>query len=440
VNARDDQRLERFESVHAMKLRSVICSPIRAWGTIVGVIYLDNRFRPGAFTEEHLELLEGYGSQAGIALDTARMLQREREQNQELARVKAEVEALSQRLQLALEEQALDLEKARRMVTAQRRELSKSAAFAGIIGRSRAIERVLELVHKTADSEIPVYIFGESGTGKELVARAIHRASPRREAPLVTLNCGGLSPQLLASELFGHVRGAFTGATRDHPGLVRMADGGTLFLDEVSEMSPELQVQLLRVLQTGDFRPVGGDEELSADVRVVSASNLDLERCVARGTFREDLFYRLNVLRIDLPPLRERREDIPLLIQHFLEERPIQRAAVALLLEYPWPGNVRELQNELDRAKALGGDKITVQDLSPKIAGATPRSQASDPGGSLGNRVASFEREAIAEALELTGGNLSKAARELGLSRGGLYKKMAAYGLARPRRTRTSKT
>jgi len=296
---------------------------------------------------------------------------------------------------------------------------------------------VLELVRRTADSEIPVYIFGESGTGKELVARAVHQASPRREAPLVTLNCGGLSPQLLASELFGHVRGAFTGATRDHPGLVRMAEGGTLFLDEVSEMSPELQVQLLRVLQTGDFRPVGGDGELHADVRVVSASNLDLERCVARGTFREDLFYRLNVLRIDLPPLRERREDIPLLIQHFLEGRPVQREAVALLLEHPWPGNVRELQNELDRATALGADEVTVQDLSPKIVGATPALPRSAPAGPLSSRVARCEREAIEEALELTGGNLSEAARRLGLSRGGLYKKMAAHGLSRPARSRS---
>jgi DNA-binding NtrC family response regulator/tetratricopeptide (TPR) repeat protein len=435
VDAQNDERFHRFESVHAMKLRSVVCTPIRVWGSIAGVVYLDNRYRPDAFTPAHVSLLEGFGVQAGLALDTARLLEQKERQVSELTRANEQVKQLTRKLKQALDRKTVDLEDARRAIQAQREQQVRGGAFAEIVGGSAPIRRTIELVQKTAHTEIPVYIFGESGTGKELVARAIHQVSPRSTGPLVTLNCGALSPQLLASELFGHRKGAFTGAVRDHPGLIRAAAGGTLFLDEVTEMSPELQVQLLRVLQTGDFRAVGGEQELHADVRIISASNRDLSQAVREGRFREDLSYRLNVLRLDLAPLRERREDIPSLVRHFLGDTPIHRDALARLMRHDWPGNVRELQNELERARALSQEEIRVVDLSSRLL--APDDVALEAGATLDRRLAAFERQVLVEALEATEYSASRAAEVLGLSRAGLYKKMKRYGIEGRRSKRT---
>jgi DNA-binding NtrC family response regulator len=281
------------------------------------------------------------------------------------------------------------------------------------------------------------------------VARAVHAASTVHGGAFVSLNCGAIPAQLLESELFGHERGAFTGAVRSKPGLFEIARGGTIFLDEIGDMPFEMQVKLLRVLQQKEFRRVGGTRYLSTDARVVSASNRDLQTMVQHGDFREDLWYRLNVVEINVPPLRERREDLPALIDHFLEryggERhggaappKLSRAAFALLLDYDWPGNVRELENEIQRAIALAEGTIEPSGFSSKLAGegrthpSTPGGSASSglPGSTLKEAVEAYERQTLIAILEAHGGRVASAAQQLGLTRAGLYKKINKYGLS----------
>src|SRR5919199_2565159 len=247
---------------------------------------------------------------------------------------------------------------------ALRRELDSRYSFSEIIGTSEALQQVFRLVEKVAPTSTNILVYGESGTGKELIARAIHHNSPRSDRPFVAINCGALPETLLESELFGHTKGAFTGATTARPGLFRSAEGGTVFLDEIGEISQALQVRLLRAVQEHEVTPVGSSAPAHFDARVVCATNRDLEREVSEGRFREDLFYRLNVIEIHLPPLRERREDIPLLARHFVKrtareqgqgEKPVEPAAMTALINYNWPGNVRELQNAVERAFTLSG-------------------------------------------------------------------------------------
>jgi DNA-binding NtrC family response regulator len=312
--------------------------------------------------------------------------------------------------------------------------------FGNILGKSGAMQDVFALLEKVKDAAVPVLILGESGTGKELIARAIHYNSPRRDKPFVVQNCSAFNDNLLESELFGHVKGAFTGAVRDKEGLFAVADGGTFFLDELGEMSPALQVKLLRVLQQGTFMPVGGTKERKVDVRVVTATNRPLADMVAEGTFREDLYYRLNLVTIKLPPLRERREDIPLLAEHFLVRngarsnyRPSLRAdTIKILSEYRWPGNIRELENEIERAMLMAGgvDEIEPSHLSTHVReGALAPRKAGGVVGSLKVAVEELERAMIASALEQTGGNKSEAARILGIARSNLIAKAQSYGL-----------
>jgi transcriptional regulator with PAS, ATPase and Fis domain len=291
------------------------------------------------------------------------------------------------------------------------------------------------------DTQLPVVVEGESGTGKELVARAIHFHGPRKERAFVSENCAAIPETLLESTLFGHVRGAFTGADRDSRGLFGVANGGTLFLDEVADMSAAMQGKLLRVLQDGEYHRVGGEKAEKVDVRIVVATNKNLAQMVEDGKFRKDLFYRLSVVRIRLPPLRERREDIPLLLRHFLDKaaepvggqpKNIEPAAIEKLCSYPWPGNVRELENEIARAGAFANSAISVADLSPHIqsgqeAGEPARGDADNLG--LRHRVERLERQLIREAMSRSQGNQTKAAGLLGLSRFGLQKKLRRYNL-----------
>jgi transcriptional regulator with PAS, ATPase and Fis domain len=298
---------------------------------------------------------------------------------------------------------------------------------------------LFRLLDRVTDTALPVVIYGESGTGKELVARAIHHNGPRRDRPFVSESCAAIPETLLEAALFGHVRGAFTGADAERRGLFEVAHGGTLFLDEVGEMSPAMQAKLLRVLQSGEFRRLGGERSLKVDVRLLTASNRDLQRLVEEGKFREDLFYRLNVVRVALPPLRERRDDIPLLVEHFLakhakanHKKPpkLERAALYKLVGYRWPGNVRELENEILRAAALGGEVITVADLSAQVAAGDPEAAFDSPDDlGLKKRVERLERTLLREALARSNGNQSQAARLLGLSRFGLQKKLRRYHL-----------
>jgi two-component system response regulator PilR (NtrC family) len=315
-----------------------------------------------------------------------------------------------------------------------KRALNSSHRFADIVGRSEPMLAVFKLIETVAPTNSTILITGESGTGKELAARAIHVHSLRRDRPFVALNCGALPETLLESELFGHMRGAFTGASLNKKGLVEVAERGTIFLDEIGEMSPMMQVKLLRVLQERRFRRVGGTEEVEADIRVIAATNQDLGRMVADGRFREDLFYRINVIPVHLPPLRERREDIPLLADHFLEKyreqmgkeiSGISRDATAFLQAYPWPGNIRELENVVERAVALERTPaILPESLPPQIRGESPADGSGNgraidlpaSGFDLEQHVQSIERDYIAQALQRAGGVQVKAAELLGMS------------------------
>jgi len=327
-----------------------------------------------------------------------------------------------------------------------KRAMHTAHQFSNIIGNSAAMRQVFELVETIAATGSTVLITGESGTGKELVARAIHVRSPRSDRPFVAVNCGALTETLLDSELFGHMRGAFTGADGNKKGLIEVADKGTIFLDEIGEMSPMLQVKILRVLQERRFRRVGGTEEVEADIRIIAATNRDLAKMVAEGQFREDLFYRINVIPVRLPPLRERAEDVEMLAEHFVAKfakqmnktiAGISRAAAVHLTTHPWPGNVRELENAMERAVALERTPSILPESLPEtvrgdapvpvspataaaVAAAAEAGQATRPtldkGFDLEQHVQHLEREYIAEALRRSGGVKVKAAELLGMS------------------------
>jgi transcriptional regulator with PAS, ATPase and Fis domain len=284
---------------------------------------------------------------------------------------------------------------------------------------------------------VPVLVLGESGTGKELVARALHENGPRKQRAFVSENCSAIPETLLESTLFGHVRGAFTGAARGHAGLFSVAHQGTLFLDEIGEMSLGMQAKLLRVLETGEVRPLGAEKSQYVDVRVIGATARDLEAMVRAGTFREDLFYRLNVVSVKVPPLRDRRADILLLMKHFLAKHAsaaipsVSEAAAASLESYGWPGNVRELENEARRALVMAADVITAEHLSPRVQG-KPQTAGAVNDLNVRARVDLLETELVRTALDKTRGNQTRAAELLGLSRFGLQKMMKRLHIGRP--------
>jgi two-component system response regulator HupR/HoxA len=312
--------------------------------------------------------------------------------------------------------------------------------FHGIFGSAPAMQELYDLLERVSPSDSTVLVQGENGTGKELVSRAIHQASPRRDRKFVVTNCSAFNDNLLDSELFGHKRGAFTGAVADKPGLFEIADTGTFFLDEIGDMSPTLQVKVLRVLQEGTFNRVGDTEMRKVDVRIIAATNRDLRAMVAAGQFREDLFYRIHVLAVALPALRERREDIPLLVEHFLARHRGRRSkrlaaeCAALMQAYPWPGNVRELENEVERLVVLAGDAPTIGSelLSPRIrhwapSADEPTSEAAD--GSLPAAVEALERRMIGAAMRRHNGNKTRAAEDLRVSRRNLIRLVQKYQL-----------
>ncbi len=310
--------------------------------------------------------------------------------------------------------------------------------YAEMIGRSPAMKRIYDLIRRVASDDSAVLIEGESGTGKELVARAIHQSGKRADKPFIRVNCGALNDNLLESELFGHEKGAFTGAIRQRKGRFELADGGTLFLDEVSEISPHLQVKLLRAVQQKEFERVGGEETLRVDIRIVAASNRKLLQEVHAGTFREDLYYRLNIIPVTLPPLRERAEDIPLLAEYFLQRLNRQKKknygfsdeALKRMMHYAWPGNIRELENMVERLVVISPEAvITAETIDAFLGGQPARGLAALDRLPLDEALAVYEKRRLEEALEQCGHNRSQTARTLGIKTSALYYKLEKYGL-----------
>lgn len=404
LDAQIDDRFKGRQSVTQFGIRSVLCVPLRhAESGVIGALYMDHREFEGRFTDRDSALLSAFGNLVSIAVFNARMYSRTRD------RV------------LYLERQSEG-----------RHQLEE------LVGQSQAMQEVYKLVDVAAENDMNVLIQGETGTGKELAARAIHTRSMRREQPFLSANCAALSPELIQSELFGHKKGAFTGAVSDRKGLFESAAGGTVLLDEIGDGSSHLQSSLLRVLQDGEIQRVGETQARNVDVRVIAATNRDLEADVRAGSFREDLFYRLRVLQIEMPTLRGHIEDIPLLSQHVLKRVCADQlksvpgftvGAIRVLMDHGWPGNVRELDNEIRRAVALvdDGKEITEDLFSEKIS----RCQQTEVGkqGYFKSRMAALEKRMIVDALDQVGRNITRAADSLGLSRNGLQKMMTRHGL-----------
>ncbi len=445
VSARNDPRFKEYLSVHQLQLESVLCIPIHARDRVAGVLYMESRFQSGRFTPEDQRLLMAFGDQVAIALTNARLMQDNIRKAQELERANAEIEALAEERGRLLDQRTMQLAQVRKDLAETRRKLESKRGMFGMVGVSEPMAKLFHLVERVARTDVPVLVEGESGTGKEMVARAIHDSSPRGKRRLVSVNCAAIPEGLLESELFGHVRGAFTGADRERKGLFQAADGGSLFLDEIGDMPPRMQVDLLRALQEKTIRPVGAQRDLQVDVRVVAASNKSLAGLVKQGKFREDLYYRLNVVCLQLPPLRERADDILLLTDHFLdriaaqmktEKRRITRAASRRLMAYHWPGNVRQLEHTLMNAAVLAdGDLLDAEDLNleapPSAAEAPPPALPEGEGiPSSSAQRGELEKQRILEALEACNWNKSKAARLLGIPRRTFYRRLTTHGIS----------
>lgn len=430
---RDPRLYHGIDHRSGLTTRNILAAPLCSLRDKIGVIEIVNRRGTLAFTDDDLRFLEAIAGSIAIAIENARLYARVRESE---ANLRTEVGVL-------------------------RRDLARRDGFADIVGNSTAMADVLRLMETASASSITVLIQGETGTGKELVARGIHRASQRGDHPFLALNCAAMPEPLLESELFGHRRGAFTGAIRDNAGLFRTAAGGVVFLDEVGDMPLAMQAKLLRVLEQQEVVPLGDNFPSPVDVRVLSATHRDLRSEVAAGRFREDLYYRLAVFPIALPPLRERREDIPLLAGNFLARASAQQhksisgidpEAIALLTSRDWPGNVRELRNEIERAVAMAreGESVRLEHLSSSLPARTPRRVSSivnnhvaatngtgariapgrgDSAAPLRQARAIFEADYITGVLQRHEGNVTRAAHALGLSRAALQKKMKDYHL-----------
>ncbi len=435
VDAVHDTRVQDYLSVHQLMLKSVACLPIRSRGGTWGVLYLEHRSMSGRFSGTDLSLLRAYADQAAIAIETSRLFEQVELHKRDLEQTNEALRQANEHLEQRVQGQAEALQQTRREIA--RLQASKSMGKRwGLIGASDGMRRVYDVLDRVATSDVPVVITGESGTGKELVARAICKSSARADQPYVTINCGAIPDDLLESELFGHVAGAFTGAIRAREGVFVQAHGGTLFMDEIADMPPRMQLDLLRVLQDQRVRPVGASEEKPIDVRLVTACKRPLSELIAEGTIREDLYYRLAVVELRLPALRDRREDIPLLCEHFLSriadergepKKILSRAALERLCAHDFPGNVRELEHLLVNAAVFTtGDTIEVEELAIETG---PR--ASEPKPMLDNYrgFKETERDRILAALNVHGWNRAKAARALGMARRTFYRRLKEHNI-----------
>lgn len=410
--SRDERFFDELDIQKDFNTRSMICVPLKTRKGVIGVLYALNKLE-GEFTPKEAMLLEIISGTIAVAIENAKLY--------------GEIKQYAS----SLEKENIRLKS----------EVQDRYNIQGIIGSSAPMRRVFEMLDKVAGTTTSVLIQGPTGTGKELIAKVIHYNSPLKDKPFVAENCGALSENLLESELFGHVKGAFTGAIAEKRGLFELAEGGTVFLDEIADMPQTMQVKLLRVLQEGQVRPVGGSRYVKVNFRLLTSSNRDLLEEVKKGNFRDDLFYRIHVFPIVISPLAERKEDIPLLVAHFLEKfakklnQPTKRftpPVLDLLMQYNWPGNVRELENEIERALTLAGEdnEIKVGYLSEKITGPGEHVMAANIDGMTLQKVTEqMERQMVSKALRETGGNRSQAARNLGLTRQGLLNKIARYNI-----------
>lgn len=435
-NALQDLRFESAESVHHMEIKSILALPLKGTKDVIGALYLDHSFETEKFRGTDLILLQTFADQAALALQKAQMI--------------AALETANRQLSQTVEVQETELTALKREVEDQRQKLTHE--YKEVVGASPAMLEVLSLVDRITDTSVPVWIYGESGTGKEMIARALHYNSARAKRVFVSENCSALPETLLESELFGHKKGSFTHADRDKKGLLEHADGGTVFLDEIADMSPTMQAKLLRFLQEGEIRPLGSNQIVKVDVRVVSASNKDLSLLIGEDKFREDLYYRLNGVTVVLPPLRDRMEDLPILVQHFLKKfaanekkEPYEIApdALEMLMEYSWPGNVRELENTMRTACLFHQKgKITTKSFNFKknlgtggtaVGKASPdKSKARSAGGPAkadGAKPMGDEKRLLLEALYEHGYHKGHAAEALGISRRYLYTQMMRHGI-----------
>jgi transcriptional regulator with GAF, ATPase, and Fis domain len=454
LSARDDSRLAQAVSVHQLMIQSIACVPVRGAppaGRTIGVLYVETRLRPGARFEQEVPTLRAFADQAAIAIENARLLAENRARADELAKANVELEAARDALAKTLGRRTEQLAEVKRDLREVRAGLRGHFGYAGLVGTSAAMRKVYALIDRVKDTDVPLLVTGESGTGKEVVARAVHQSGPRAKKEFLGVNCGAIPANLLESELFGSVRGAFTGADRDRKGLFREADGGTLLLDEIGEMPLKMQAGLLRVLQEKRVRPVGANHEEPVDVRVIAATHRELEQMVKAGTFREDLYYRLDVIEVRVPPLRERVEDIPPLIDHFLtifaaryrrERKAVSREALRRLSSLPWPGNVRQLEHVLLGAWLMSdGPEIEEGDLDlhmfvPRAPangeargrGAATSAPPAAPAGSEAEHK-ERERERILAALTACSWNRVRAAKMLGLPRRTFYRRLKEFGI-----------
>jgi serine/threonine-protein kinase PknK len=465
-NAVKDSRFSTYQSVSKLNMKSVLGVPIKVRSgagadssglnraqsserttrgdpEVIGIIYVDNRFQENAFTENHLRWLEILADQASVAIQNARLFEENRDRQGELEDARSRLERSNLELEEKVISKSLQLEEAIRLIPKDRPVRFKYS-YDFIITRSPKMFEIFRLLDKVTDSNVPILVLGESGTGKELVARAIHQNGPRASKRFVSENCAAIPVNLLESEFFGHERGAFTGATRDKRGLFEVAHEGTLFLDEIADMPQEMQTKFLRVLQEGEFRRVGGKETLRVNVRVISATNKNIYDQVRQGKFREDLLYRINVITVTLPPLRERREDIPILIDHFLDriqkksgekKKTLDRETFHLLYQYDWPGNIRELENEVERLAALSGEQIEAHLLSANILQKGKKYTAALEGKTLKEIVARTVEDVEMQVIQVTlidnHWKKTKTAEILGISRPTLDSKIEKYRLSR---------
>ncbi|HEY5373132.1 MAG TPA: sigma 54-interacting transcriptional regulator [Polyangiaceae bacterium] len=456
MNAQSDARMQSYASVHQMNLESVVCLPILApSGAAIGALYLETRLRPGAHFERELPTLRAFADQVAIALENARLINENKQRADALASANGALEEAQERLRELLDGRTEQLKRARQKLRDARETLYGHFGYQGLVGTSEAMRRVYALIDRVRDTDVPVLITGESGTGKEVVARAIHSASARSKARTLGVNCGAIPENLLESELFGHVKGAFTGADRDRKGLFRDCQGGTILLDEIGETPLKMQAGLLRVLQERKVRPVGGSREEDIDVRMLFATNRDLSQMVAEGKFREDLYYRIHVVEVRVPALRERPEDIPQLVDHFLglfaarykrEKNGLTKEALQRLAQYGWPGNVRQLENVLLNAWVMSEDpELDAPDFDipdgwvsgEASATRVPRERelAVPRGATIKLRKGGVsehrreERDRIMEALRESNWNRVKAAEISGIPRRTFYRRLREYGI-----------